>query len=58
MDVRVVRAYLRLTQKTLGKILGLDQRRISEIESGDRELTEFERRRIADLIRDAERCTE
>ena len=54
MDIRVIRAHLRLTQNHLGKILGLDQRRVSEIESGDRELTEIERRRIADLVQAAE----
>jgi transcriptional regulator with XRE-family HTH domain len=50
MDLRVVRALLRLSQAELGQRIGVDRRRVSEIEQGERQLRPNEAERVRDLI--------
>ena len=50
MDLRVVRACLRYTQGQLGKELGIDRRRVSEIENGERLLRPPEAKLLHALI--------
>ncbi len=50
-NLRLVRAYFRWSQKRLGKLLGMDRRRISEIENGDRGFTEPQLSRLRCLLK-------
>lgn len=49
-DLRIVRAYLRFTQSDLARELGIDRRRVSEIENSDRPLRVQEAARVRELL--------
>ena len=50
IDLRLVRACLRFSQTELGTELGIDRRRVSEIENGERTLRAQEARRAHKLL--------
>ena len=49
-DLKVLRAYLRLSQADLAREIGIDRRRISEIENGERSLRPPEAERVRNLL--------
>ena len=50
VDLRIVRACLRLSQSDLGTEIGIDRRRVSEIENGERPLRSREAERLRRLL--------
>jgi len=50
MDLKVIRACLRQSQAVLAQSIGIDRRRVSEIENGERELRPGEKERLRELL--------
>ena len=50
VDLKVLRAFLRLSQAELAREIGIDRRRISEIENGERSLLPPEVSRVQKLL--------
>lgn len=49
--VREIREAIGLSQREIGQTIALDRRRVSEIERGERGLTEEQESRLLDLLR-------